>query len=99
MSGTSTSCATDRSRDFLKCRLFAPCVKTPTAAVWFGIWFGMEGKLARFKDGRFTRFDEADGILKSIVYSITSDREGLIWVATSRGGVSRAQTLDACLFD
>ena len=57
-----------------------------------GVWFGKlpvarhsgEG-LARFKDGRFTIFGEADGVLKASVRSIISDREGSIWLATTRG--------------
>jgi len=57
-----------------------------------GIWFGKPLRvnysgdvLARFKDGRFTMFGEADGVLKSSVRSIIRDREGSIWVATTRG--------------
>jgi signal transduction histidine kinase len=41
--------------------------------------------LARFKDGRLTGFGTADGVLKAAVNSIVSDREGSIWIATSRG--------------
>jgi len=41
--------------------------------------------LARFKDGRFTMFGGADGLLKASIYSFISDREGSIWIGTSRG--------------
>lgn len=57
-----------------------------------GMWFGMPvgvkavgNFLVRFKDGRFTSFSEADGILPSLINSIIKDREGAIWLATSRG--------------
>jgi signal transduction histidine kinase/ligand-binding sensor domain-containing protein len=57
-----------------------------------GLWFsrptgaGAGGDIvARFKDGSFTVFGDADGVLNSTVYSIISDREGSIRLATSRG--------------
>jgi len=57
-----------------------------------GVWFGKPlivqysgDFLARFKDGRFTFFGEADGLLKASIRSIIRDREGSIWLATTRG--------------
>jgi signal transduction histidine kinase/ligand-binding sensor domain-containing protein len=57
-----------------------------------GVWFGKPLRmapsgdfLARFKDGRFTFFGEADGVLNASVRSIIRDREGSIWLATTRG--------------
>ncbi len=57
-----------------------------------GIWFGKPALagysgdfLARFKDGRFTFFGEADGLLKASIRSIIRDREGSLWLATTRG--------------
>ena len=41
--------------------------------------------MARFKDGRFTFYGEAEGILNSTVYSIAKDQEDSIWMATSHG--------------
>lgn len=65
-----------------------PMCEDADGGVWFARYLDKEDKdgfLARFKDGRFTSFSEADGVLKSTVYSIISDREGVIWLATSRG--------------
>lgn len=64
-----------------------PVCEDADGGVWFVRLIGTaeEYSLARFKDGRFTIFGEADGILKSTVYSIISDREGSVWLATSRG--------------
>ncbi len=56
--------------------------------IWFGRPIGVKAEgdfLVRFKDGRFTSIGEADGILPSVIYSIVKDREGTIWLATSRG--------------
>jgi signal transduction histidine kinase/ligand-binding sensor domain-containing protein len=57
-----------------------------------GVWFGKPllvqysaHVLARFKDGRFTIFGEADGVLNASVRSIIRDREGSLWLATTRG--------------
>ncbi len=56
--------------------------------IWFGRPIGVKAEgdfLVRFKDGRFTSIGQADGILPSVIYSIVKDREGTIWLATSRG--------------
>jgi ligand-binding sensor domain-containing protein len=57
-----------------------------------GVWFGKPLRagysadvLAHFKDGRFTVFGEADGVLNASIRSIICDREGSIWLATTRG--------------
>jgi signal transduction histidine kinase len=57
-----------------------------------GVWFGKPLRLeyagdflARFQDGRFTFFGEADGVLKASIRSVIRDREGSIWIATTRG--------------
>jgi signal transduction histidine kinase/ligand-binding sensor domain-containing protein len=65
-----------------------PLHEDAEGGVWFGKAFGLGDPgdfLTRFKDGRFTAFGEADGVLKATIRSITSDREGSIWLATSRG--------------
>ncbi|MGH9840220.1 MAG: ligand-binding sensor domain-containing protein [Blastocatellia bacterium] len=65
-----------------------PMYEDADGGVWFGKPFGRGDSgdfLTRFKDGRFTAFGEADGVLKSTINSIISDREGSIWLATSRG--------------
>ncbi len=57
-----------------------------------GVWFGKPllaaqsaDFLARFKDGRFTFFGEADGLLEASIRSMIRDREGSLWLATTRG--------------
>lgn len=56
-----------------------------------GIWFitgrvrDPENGVARFKDGRFTFFGEASGLSKADVGHIIKDREGTIWIGTSKG--------------
>ena len=65
-----------------------PMYEDADGGVWFGKSLDREypgGFLARFKDGRFTAFGEADGVLKASIRSIIGDREGSIWLATSRG--------------
>jgi ligand-binding sensor domain-containing protein len=65
-----------------------PMYEDADGGVWFGKPLGVASSgdfLARFKDGRFTVFGEADGVLNASIRSIISDREGSIWVATTRG--------------
>ena len=64
-----------------------PRFEDADGGVWFVRLFALlDGYiLARFKDGRFTMFGKADGVLKASIYSFLSDREGSVWIATSRG--------------
>ncbi|MEK7831091.1 MAG: two-component regulator propeller domain-containing protein, partial [Acidobacteriota bacterium] len=65
-----------------------PLYEDADGGIWFGkpLGLGHSGDfLTRFKDGRFTAFGEADGILNSSIRSIIGDREGSIWLATTRG--------------
>lgn len=64
-----------------------PRFEDADGGVWFVRFFATADGyiLARFKDGRFTMFGNADGVLKASIYSIISDREGSVWIATSRG--------------
>ena len=54
------------------------------------LWFGFyEGGLARYKDGRFTLFEEEFGLPGGIVTDLLLDRSGRLWASTARGGLYR----------
>lgn len=54
-----------------------------------GIWLGTYGEgVIRYKDNRFTRITEEDGLANNIVMSIAEAPDGSVWFATY-GGVSR----------
>lgn len=67
--------------------LLRPVCDDADGGVWFTRPLGKvtESSMARFKDGRFTFYGEAEGILNSTVYSIAKDQEDSIWMATSHG--------------
>jgi ligand-binding sensor domain-containing protein/two-component sensor histidine kinase len=54
--------------------------------VWIGIF---HGGVARFRNGKFEHFGEADGLGAGGVRDIYCDRAGRVWIGTSRGGVTR----------
>src|SRR5262249_42883326 len=51
----------------------------------------------RFKDGKFFRFTEKQGILVDVISQILEDRQGRIWLGTHQGIYSVAKSaLNAC---
>lgn len=54
--------------------------------VWLGLY---EGGLARYHDGRFQLFTQADGFPAGLVRSLYLDHAGRLWAATAQGGVVR----------
>ena len=54
-------------------------------SVWIGTY---GGGLSRFKDGRFTVFTKADGLVNDFVAKLHTGTDGSIWIATD-GGLSR----------
>ena len=53
------------------------------------VWIGCEGYgLARFKEGKFTRFSEADGLLSNQIRCLLEGRDGSLWIG-SEAGVTR----------
>jgi ligand-binding sensor domain-containing protein/two-component sensor histidine kinase len=46
--------------------------------------------LVRYREGRFERFTVADGIPAGWIAALYADRAGRLWVATSDGGLGRA---------
>ncbi|HEY0347624.1 MAG TPA: two-component regulator propeller domain-containing protein [Pyrinomonadaceae bacterium] len=55
-------------------------------ALWIGFY---QGGVARYRDGHFTFFGQADGLGGGFIRDIYVDREGRIWIATALGGLSR----------
>ncbi|MEW6207281.1 MAG: two-component regulator propeller domain-containing protein [Acidobacteriota bacterium] len=54
------------------------------------LWLGFSGgSLARYREGRFDLFSASDGVPLGLIRSLFVDREGRLWIAASRGGVSR----------
>ncbi|MGA8224458.1 MAG: two-component regulator propeller domain-containing protein [Candidatus Acidiferrales bacterium] len=50
------------------------------------IWFGTDGGgLARFENGNFTTYTTADGLASDVVFGLTADRNGGLWIATNKG--------------
>jgi len=50
------------------------------------LWFGTDGGgLARFVNGNFTTYTTADGLASNVVFGLTADPEGGLWVATNKG--------------
>jgi signal transduction histidine kinase/ligand-binding sensor domain-containing protein len=52
------------------------------------LWFGGNG-VKLFKEGRFTRFDEKDGLSSPHIRSLYEDSEGNIWAGTFGRGINR----------
>ena len=56
------------------------------------LWVGFHwGGLARYRDGRFTFFGEADGLPAGTISDLHVDRTGRLWVASLRGGLARVE--------
>jgi ligand-binding sensor domain-containing protein len=54
------------------------------------IWIGYyNGGLARFRDGRFTRYSGQDDVPAGQVRALTLDHAGRLWIATTQGGLGR----------
>jgi signal transduction histidine kinase/ligand-binding sensor domain-containing protein len=50
------------------------------------VWIGTPGQgLYRIHDSRVERFGSSDGLTSDNIFSISEDREGDVWVVTSRG--------------
>jgi PAS domain S-box-containing protein len=61
-------------------------VKAITEDTEGNLWFGTDGGgLARFENGNFTTFTTADGLASNVVFGLTADREGGLWIATNKG--------------
>jgi ligand-binding sensor domain-containing protein/signal transduction histidine kinase len=65
------------------------------------IWIGSEyGGLSRFRNGRWTFYDEDDGLPAGRIQSILRDRRGRMWVGSTTSGLARVDhpTADVLVF-
>jgi ligand-binding sensor domain-containing protein/signal transduction histidine kinase len=53
------------------------------------VWVGFNGRLARYRCGRFAVFDSTQGLPPGAIQDIHVDREGRLWLASSRSGLIR----------
>jgi signal transduction histidine kinase/ligand-binding sensor domain-containing protein len=60
------------------------------------VWIASASGLARFRDGQWQTFTEADGLPDADVTAVFEDREGGLWVGTRGGGLAQftERTLD-----
>ncbi len=53
------------------------------------IWIGTDSGLFRYYDDKFHQYSEKNGLSNNQVSKILEDKEGNIWIATSRGGLNK----------
>jgi PAS domain S-box-containing protein len=54
------------------------------------LWFGLYGQgLSKLENGKFSWYQQQNGLVHDVVTSLLEDREGNIWVGTQGGGVSK----------
>jgi ligand-binding sensor domain-containing protein/two-component sensor histidine kinase len=54
------------------------------------LWLGLyNGGLARYQDGSFQMFAQADGVPASLVRALYLDHAGRLWIATDANGIAR----------
>ncbi len=64
--------------------------------LWMGfLTTGLQGGIARYRDGRFTFFTTAQGVPPGTVRNLYSDRQGRLWIGTSLGGLCRVDEPNA----
>lgn len=52
------------------------------------LWIGTEnGGVTRYREGKFSSFDSADGLADNSVSAIGADSQGNVWVGTASGGL------------
>jgi signal transduction histidine kinase/ligand-binding sensor domain-containing protein len=59
--------------------------ETGQSVLWIGTW----GGLARFRNGEFTAYTQAQGLTGDHVRSIYEDSDGVFWIGTYDDGLSR----------
>jgi signal transduction histidine kinase/ligand-binding sensor domain-containing protein len=64
-------------------------VRAVTAGRHGGVWVGTDSAVYRFDGNSRKRFDSRDGLPAGAVTAIHSDHDGVMWVATDQGHVSR----------
>ncbi|MEP6818069.1 MAG: two-component regulator propeller domain-containing protein [bacterium] len=54
------------------------------------LWLGLyDGGLARYRDGRFQLFTQADGVPTGLIRSLYCDHAGRLWIASDSAGLAR----------
>src|SRR5262245_28935718 len=53
------------------------------------VWIGLNGQIARYRNGSLTLFTGDDGIPPGVITSIYSDHSGRLWLASTRSGLVR----------
>lgn len=53
------------------------------------VWIGTDSGLFKYNNNKFHRYSEDNGLSNNQVSKIMEDKEGNIWIATSRGGVNK----------
>ena len=61
-------------------------VEDAAGNLWIGHW---TGGLSRYSAGRFTSFDQADGLPAGSIRSLFLDHDHHLWIASSTGGLAR----------
>ncbi len=60
------------------------------------LWFGFYGGgLAKFSNGKFTNFSNAENLPQNSVFGLYIDEKNRLWIGSSGGGVARADNLEA----
>jgi ligand-binding sensor domain-containing protein/two-component sensor histidine kinase len=60
------------------------------------LWIGFHyGGLARYKNGHFKFFTEADGLPRGPIRALYTDQRGWLWIATERSGIRCAKNPDS----
>ena len=54
------------------------------------LWIGARGGIARFRDGRITRWNPPT-LVKGTIWSIEQDRSGVLWLGSDLYGLSRVE--------
>jgi methyl-accepting chemotaxis protein/ligand-binding sensor domain-containing protein len=53
------------------------------------LWFGTNGGLSRFENGKFTTLNTSNGMSVNRVMALYEDKSGVLWIGTSGGGLNR----------
>jgi signal transduction histidine kinase/ligand-binding sensor domain-containing protein len=61
-------------------------------SLWVGFY---DGGLARLHEGRFERFDPADGVPVGLITALHLDSMGRLWIGTNQAGLSRLDRPEA----
>ena len=75
----------DRNKQQLKENEIWALAEGSDASLWIGTY---GGGLSRLKDGKFTIYTTADGLVSDFVASLRTDDDGGVWIGTD-GGLSR----------